>query len=177
VALHIDYGNRAESSKEAAFVESWCKHFNITFHQRRIDEVKRGITSRDEYEKRSRQIRYDFYKEILSQYITNNTTTTTNNTDPQNLVTENATAGIFFGHHRGDVQENVLSNMMRRSSPLNLSGMTKIGLVDKVKIYRPLLEYNKDVILQCAHTFGVPYFKDTTPQWSVRGKLRNQLMP
>ena len=28
-----------------------------------------------------------------------------------------------------------------------------------------------------AHTFGVPYFKDTTPHWSTRGKLRNRLLP
>lgn len=25
--------------------------------------------------------------------------------------------------------------------------------------------------------YGVPYFKDTTPSWSTRGKLRNQLLP
>jgi tRNA(Ile)-lysidine synthetase-like protein len=157
IALHIDYGNRNESAKEASYVESWCKQFNITFYKRRIDEVKRGVTSRDEYEKKSRRIRYGFYKEILSKY--------------------QESQGIFFGHHRGDVQENVLSNMMRRSSPLNLSGMTSVGLVEGVRIFRPFLEYNKDIIYQFAHEFGVPYFKDTTPKWSVRGKLRNQLMP
>ncbi len=25
--------------------------------------------------------------------------------------------------------------------------------------------------------YGVPYFKDTTPSWSTRGKLRNNLIP
>ena len=55
--------------------------------------------------------------------------------------------------------------------------MTLVGMVDGVRIFRPLLEFNKDIIVEFAHTFGVPYFKDTTPQWSVRGKLRNQLMP
>jgi hypothetical protein len=28
-----------------------------------------------------------------------------------------------------------------------------------------------------AHKYGIPYFKDTTPKWSTRGKLRNQLLP
>ena len=28
-----------------------------------------------------------------------------------------------------------------------------------------------------AHAFGVPYFKDSTPEWSTRGKLRNQVQP
>ena len=80
--------------------------------------------------------------------------------------------GIFFGHHKGDIQENVISNMMRRTSPLNLSGMNEIGTVENVSIYRPLLPHTKEDIFDFAHTFGVPYFKDTTPKWSVRGKLR-----
>ena len=28
-----------------------------------------------------------------------------------------------------------------------------------------------------AHAYGVPYFKDSTPEWSTRGKLRNQVQP
>jgi len=31
--------------------------------------------------------------------------------------------------------------------------------------------------LDYAHKFGIPYFKDTTPHWSTRGKLRNKLLP
>jgi hypothetical protein len=33
------------------------------------------------------------------------------------------------------------------------------------------------LFLWCLCRFGVPYFKDTTPSWSTRGKLRSQLMP
>jgi tRNA(Ile)-lysidine synthase TilS/MesJ len=32
-------------------------------------------------------------------------------------------------------------------------------------------------IFDFAHRYGVPYFKDTTPHWSTRGKLRNSLLP
>lgn len=28
-----------------------------------------------------------------------------------------------------------------------------------------------------SHRYGVPYFRDTTPTWSTRGKLRGSLMP
>eukprot|EP00521_Asterionellopsis_glacialis_P011151 CAMPEP_0195290034 /NCGR_PEP_ID=MMETSP0707-20130614/6062_1 /TAXON_ID=33640 /ORGANISM="Asterionellopsis glacialis, Strain CCMP134" /LENGTH=347 /DNA_ID=CAMNT_0040350101 /DNA_START=105 /DNA_END=1148 /DNA_ORIENTATION=+ len=48
---------------------------------------------------------------------------------------------------------------------------------DGVLIYRPLLPLEKDKVLDYSHKFGVPYFKDTTPHWSTRGKLRNQLLP
>ena len=51
-----------------------------------------GITGRDEYEKVSRDIRYGFYTQVLSS---------------------TGCAGVIFGHHLGDVQENVISNVMR----------------------------------------------------------------
>lgn len=35
----------------------------------------------------------------------------------------------------------------------------------------------KSHIYDYSHKFGVPYFKDTTPHWSTRGKLRNRLLP
>jgi tRNA(Ile)-lysidine synthase TilS/MesJ len=41
----------------------------------------------------------------------------------------------------------------------------------------PMLPYNKRGIFAYAHAYGVPYFKDSTPAWSTRGKLRNQLQP
>lgn len=39
-----------------------------------------------------------------------------------------------------------------------------------------MLPFGKDVVYDFAHKFGVPYFKDTTPSWSTRGKLRRQLV-
>lgn len=35
----------------------------------------------------------------------------------------------------------------------------------------------KDVIFEFAHKYGIPYFLDTTPKWSNRGKLRFKLQP
>ena len=77
VALHLDYGNRSESSQENEYVQKWCETFNITYHSRTINEIQRSTTPRDEYEKRSRQIRYDFYRQILNQYVTATNTTST----------------------------------------------------------------------------------------------------
>ena len=46
-----------------------------------------------------------------------------------------------------------------------------------VSIWRPLLPFTKEQIYDFAHRYGVPYFKDTTPHWSTRGHLRNELVP
>lgn len=91
-ALHIDYANRDESKAEAAFVEDWCYRNGLLFNKKIVNEVTRGITDRTEYEKVSRLIRYKFYED--------------------NLAISGCSA-VIFGHHKGDVQENVISNVMR----------------------------------------------------------------
>ena len=50
-------------------------------------------------------------------------------------------------------------------------------MTNGVPIWRPLLPHTKDDVYDFAHTYGVPYFKDTTPLWSTRGKTRNSLVP
>ncbi|ETV80978.1 tRNA(Ile)-lysidine synthetase, variant [Aphanomyces astaci] len=156
VAVHIDYLNRPESSAEAAYVRAWAHDHNIECIVRPVEECQRATTKREDYEKLSRDIRYTTYQDVMARF-----------TIP----------GMCVGHHRGDVQENVISNMMKGQSLLGLNGMTPSSMVNGVRIWRPLLAVNKDAIFDFAHTFGVPYFKDTTPQWSTRGKLRRQLMP
>lgn len=62
-------------------------------------------------------------------------------------------------------------------SPLDLAGMGPVGITEGVPVWRPLLAHTKEEIFEFAHKYGVPYFRDTTPSWSTRGKLRNQLVP
>ena len=56
--------------------------------------------------------------------------------------------GVIFGHHEGDVQENVISNVMRGVSPLLLSGMLESSISSGVTVWRPLLDHNKDTIFK-----------------------------
>ncbi|EKX33598.1 hypothetical protein GUITHDRAFT_120189 [Guillardia theta CCMP2712] len=85
----------------------------------------------------------------------------------------------MLGHHQGDVEENVISNVMKGSSVLNLAGMKEVQYMTqyRVELQRPLLSLHKHEIYNFSMTYGVPYFKDTTPSWSTRGKLRGVLIP
>lgn len=155
-AVHIDYANRVESAAEAAFVRQWCEARGVEIAVRVVDEVKREVTARDEYEARSRAIRFGEYEKAIARC---------------------GGRGIFFGHHEGDLQENVISNVMKGAQLLNVAGIHPTSTVNGVTIFRPMLPFSKTPILEYAHTYGVPYFKDTTPKWSTRGKLRNELQP
>ena len=170
VAVHIDYGNRPESAAEAAYVN----HYALDVLRldkcivRRIDEVTRGVTKRDEYELYSRNARYDLYRQTVTACI---------QICGESRSCEVSEVGVMLGHHRGDVVENVISNSNKGCGPLDLSGMTSLAKNNGVTIYRPLLSLEKTDVYDYSHKYGVPYFKDTTPHWSTRGKLRNKLIP
>lgn len=155
-ACHIDYANRPESGAEAEFVLDWCVKHGIACVVKRIEELTRGVTARDQYEVETRNIRYDLYADTMA---------------------ETGAPSMLVGHHRGDVQENIICNMFKGKSLLQINGMTPVSHVNRVAVWRPMLAHDKAAVLDFAHTYGVPYFKDTTPTWSNRGKLRNQLMP
>lgn len=160
--IHIDYANRPESTSEANYVRRYCEKLGITYKVRTIDEVTRGVTARDDYERIAREARYDMYRTTVAECRNGHS---------------DMEIGVMLGHHRGDLLENVLSNSHKGCGPLDLSGMTSVSKNDGVVIYRPLLPLEKKFIYDYAHSFGVPYFKDTTPHWSTRGKLRNKLLP
>lgn len=44
MGIHIDYGNRHESGREADFVEEWCARHGVIFYKKTIAEVRcRGV--------------------------------------------------------------------------------------------------------------------------------------
>ena len=112
---HIDYGNRPESGAEADFVAAWCAEQGIVFRLKRIEELRRGIAGRDEYERESRRIRYDFYASCLAEF--------------------GGCGGVCVGHHAGDVQENVITNLLKGTSLLAVSGMTEVSTVNGIPVW------------------------------------------
>ena len=46
-----------------------------------------------------------------------------------------------------------------------------------VPIYRPFLNVTKKDIFAYAKAQGIPYTKDSTPSWSQRGRIRDELVP
>jgi tRNA(Ile)-lysidine synthetase-like protein len=104
IAIHINYNNRVESKKEAQFLKLYCKFLNVRFELLNIVGYKRETTKRENYEKTTTHIRFNYYSLMIKKYSSN---------------------GIILGHHKGDVIENVLSNIFKGRNILDLTVLKK----------------------------------------------------
>jgi tRNA(Ile)-lysidine synthetase-like protein len=155
VACHIIYGNRIESNFEFSFIKYYCSKLNVKLYYYNIEYLTRKNIDRDFYEKITRDIRFNLYKSV-SKY---------NN---------NKNFSVYLGHIKDDVVENIWSNLSKGQHLFDLKKM-KISIIqDGVKINRPFLNVNKSTIFEIAHHCYIPYLKNTTPEWSNRGKFRNR---
>jgi len=181
VALHIYYGNREESGLEARYLRQFCDEHGITLRMKEMPEHLRRASkavTREEYEEQTREIRFDFYEEVLREFCdVKDAAEEPGRAEVGEVRQSIVPAGVMLGHHRGDVEENVLSNALKGAGVLSLSGMEESSVLYKINIWRPYLPIEKKDIYDFAHTYGVPYFKDTTPLWSTRGKIRTRLLP
>ena len=156
VACHINYNNREETTAEQAFLEYWCHSNAIKLYVKTITDFKRKNTKRSDYEYESKKIRFDFYKEIM---------------DKEEIEF------ILLAHHKDDIIENIFANVCRGRYILDLAVIKEQSIINNITIMRPLIELYKSSIFEFASKYDVPYFKDTTPAWSVRGKFRNKIYP
>ena len=155
-ALHINYNNRPETNLEEQFLNDICKNCNINFIVKKFEHIKRGEINRNKYEEYTKSERYKFYNEN---------------------VTKKNTKGVFLAHHRNDEQENIFSNLLKGKSLIDLSALKSNTIINNVEVLRPFVNITKEKIFDFAHKNKIPYFKDTTPDWSNRGKLRRKVFP
>lgn len=155
IAIHINYNNREETNLEEEFLRNYCESRNVTFISHSF-EVTRGSIKRSDYESYTKNIRFELYKQILEQ---------------------NKIKYILLAHHKDDIIENIFTNFCRGDNFLNLSVIKETNTIMGITINRPLIDYYKQDIYDYAHYHNIPYFLDTTPDWSVRGKFRRQLLP
>ena len=156
IGIHINYNNRNETLLEEKFLLQWCNYNKIKLYTKVIENLKRCNSKRSDYESITKKIRFDFYKEIM-------------NIENINM--------ILLGHHKDDIVENIFANVCRGRYILDLAVIKKESIVENVNISRPMINFYKKSIYEFAELYQVPYFKDTTPSWSVRGKYRNEIYP
>lgn len=157
VAVHINYNNREETEEEVKFLSIICKNLEVELYVRKIEEIKRlpciQNDLRDIYESYTKKVRYNSYRKI----------------DKNPLV--------ILGHNKDDCLENILTNVAYNNKYDNLTGIELKTKIDDITFYRPLINISKDEIYKYANTYELPFLKNSTPNWSQRGKIRTNVVP
>lgn len=158
IAIHLEYNNRKESKDECELLVEWCTYMKIPIIIKKVVHIQREdkYITREFYETETKKIRFNLYKDLIEKY---------------NLY------GICLGHHKGDITDNILMNIFRGADLLNLSGMSNDSIINDVRICRPMIDNHKSDIYDYAHKYFIPYFKDSTPDWSCRGVIRRKVIP
>ena len=158
----IDYNQRLESTAEINFVKRYLRTYKIKNYSKKVEGVsrKKENSRRKEFEETSQKIRYDLYREIITE----------NNWDQNKTI-------IILGHHKDDLRENIFNNFILGRKLTDLEVMKEIVVKKDLIFGRPFLDYPKNEIYSVAHRYLIPYFKDTTPDWSKRGLMRRKLFP
>jgi tRNA(Ile)-lysidine synthetase-like protein len=122
-ACSINYNLRDEQSDEIKFIEKYCNTHNVKLYIASISGYSRKKEEsgpRTEFEEESRKIRFDLYTEVMNKHNCN---------------------GIFVGHHKDDIIENIFTNSMKGSNILDMEVMKKNSTIHNVIIFRPFLDF------------------------------------
>lgn len=154
--IHIQYNNRDTCREEVEFLKSWLcvlrkNYHNVHLWVRTIDEIHRHSVWRDIYEDITRTYRFNAYRQLGNS--------------------------VCLGHNRDDVIENILTNICSMIHYDNLKGMKNVGEENGIQTIRPFLQTSKKELLEMAYLYQIPYLEDSTPSWSRRGRLRDNVIP
>ena len=152
---HINHGIRKEASEDEEYVKKYCKEKNIECFVKKVDLKKVSKDNKKGLEEMGREIRYQFFNEILEKVNANK---------------------IATAHTKNDNAETVLMNFIRGTGISGLRGIEPLR--DGIYI-RPLIECNRNEIENYCKSEGLNPRIDKTNLENVytRNKIRNLLIP
>ncbi len=152
---HINHGIRKEADEDEEYVKKYCREKNIECFVKKVDLNKASKDNKKGLEEMGREIRYQFFNEILKKVNANK---------------------IATAHTKNDNVETVLMNFIRGTGISGLRGIEPLR--DGIYI-RPLIECNRNEIENYCKSEGLNPKIDKTNLENVytRNKIRNLLIP
>lgn len=155
VVAHINHMIRSEAIDDEKYVENYCKNKDIPFYAKRIEVEKIAKEQKIGTEEAGRNLRYEFFNEVLEISNSNK---------------------IATAHTKNDNVETVLMNIIRGSGTKGLKG---IEAIRDSKYIRPLIEISRDEIEEYCEKNKLEPRIDKTNMENIytRNKVRNLLIP
>lgn len=156
VCINVEHGIRGkESVADSDFVKDFCNRENLEFLFSKVDAVKNANEKNCNLEQSARDLRYNFFYDIINKGVCNK---------------------IFVAHNNKDNIETIFLNILRGSGTNGLCGM---DVDNKKGIIRPMLYTKKEEILDYIKTNNINYKTDSTNKDNSysRNYLRNCVFP
>ncbi len=153
IVAHINHNVREESKEEEEFLKEYCKNHNVLFESMIIKQY-----GSDNFHNEARNIRYDFYRELINKYHANY---------------------LMTGHHGDDLMETILMRIVRGSTLKGYSGFEQVVDMGNYQIIRPLIYVTKENLQKYDDENKIPYridksnYKDTY----TRNRYRKYVLP
>ncbi len=129
----VDYGIRAQSKEEVAYAQALARIHNLTCHLLKAPKCEKN------FESSAREIRYNFFEELINSY------------GYENLIT---------AHHLGDRFEWMLMQFCKGAGCAEIAGMQRMQQRKNYTLLRPLLHLDKTELLVYLHANEIHYFED-----------------
>ena len=153
IVAHINHNIRMESSEEAVFLENYCNEHDLPFEYMKIEKY-----SEDNFHNEARNIRYEFYKDLIKKYHANY---------------------LMTGHHGDDLIETILMRLTRGSTLKGYGGFSSCVMMDNYQIVRPLIFVTKNEIEDFNKKEQIPYRIDKSnyKEHYTRNRYRMNILP
>ena len=147
VIAHFEHGVREDSDEDLQLVESAAKHYDLPFI------YERGNLGPTASEAVARTARYAFLRRVREQH---------------------AADAIVTAHHKDDLIETAVLNMLRGTGRKGLSSLQSTD-----ELVRPLLHVPKQQILNYAGQHHITWHEDSTNQNDtyLRNYIRHTILP
>ncbi|NLC95976.1 MAG: tRNA lysidine(34) synthetase TilS [Erysipelotrichaceae bacterium] len=148
---HVNYRIRLNAYKEMEEVKKYCDKHSIPFYC-----LNKEYTYKGNFQAFARDYRYDFFLNISKKYEYDM---------------------VLIGHNQDDHIETYLMQKERNIEG-NVYGISKTSYYKDLKVYRPLLDYTKDELLNYCIDNNVIYFIDESNLSDdyTRNKIRHDII-
>ncbi len=153
---HVDHGLRgAESDADLDFVQEHARREGLPFRSVRVDP--KAFADGISVQMAARNLRYAWFKELLRE----------------------GPSVMALGHHRDDVVETLLLNLLRGIGSHGWSAIPAVTTLAEGRICRPLLSMGREQVRAYAEAKGIQHREDAsnTDRKYLRNRVRLELLP
>lgn len=152
---HVNHMIRAAADSETTYVQEKCENLGIECFVKKVDILNLAKEQKKGTEEVGRNVRYEFFNEVLEKTNSNK---------------------IATAHNSNDKAETVILNILRGSG---LSGLKGIEVNREGKYIRPIIEIDREEIEQyCEENHLEPKIDESNNENIYnRNKVRNEMIP